>query len=227
VPTDFGTLKTTVSVAIEDPSNLTFSTTVVGTFINAALSELSRIAPDYFQEDITPVADTLEYIVLSSVFGGVPQPDIEVARIELWDYVPVPPTRLYVVPRARATFAADSQGGWSNWGGTIYLPRRVWNIFDGHEADYLLRVWGYGPYPQLVADEDTTSASAEVLHALVAYCRVEVLNRLLSSRELFSQWQTRSGNADISPAGLMNSLTVAQADWKRRSGQLWRPRGQI
>jgi hypothetical protein len=40
---------------------------------------------------------------------------------------------------------------------------------------------------------------------------------LLSSRELFSQWQIRSNNTDVTPAALMNDLSLAQADWRRLS----------
>jgi len=57
----FSAFKTAVSAALRDPNNTTFDTAAVGTLIQAALAEVGRIAPEQFQEDIVPVADTLTY----------------------------------------------------------------------------------------------------------------------------------------------------------------------
>lgn len=59
--TTLSALTTLVSAYLRDTSNLTFTTTVVGELINAALVEIGRVAPIRFQEDLTPVADQLDY----------------------------------------------------------------------------------------------------------------------------------------------------------------------
>jgi len=225
--TTFGALKTAVAAALKDPSNQTFSASAIGDMVNEAISEVSRIEPMQFQEDITPVADTLEYIVLSDMFSAEAQPEIEIARVELWDGGETPNKRLYVVEPASAGLVADSQTGWLIWGGTLYLPRYVWSSFNGHEDTYLIRVWGYCPYQQCTTDDEVVNMTAEPMFAVQTYARLIGLERLLSERELFSQWQTRSGNTDISPAALMNALGIARDEWRRRSRALSRLRSAV
>jgi hypothetical protein len=224
--TTLGALKTEISAAVRDPDAKTFDDSTLTRLANSALAEVGKYLPEMFQEDITPLADTLEYPLRSDDFAA-PVAEIEVARVELWDGSTTPATRLAVVPAASAGYVADSEVGWSNWGGTLSIPRRVWSVVDGHEADYLYRVWGYSPYVALAADNDSCNLSTDGYWAVVAYAKVEALDRLVGDRVLFTQWQTRSGNTDISPAGLMNDLTYARADWRQRSRGLLRLRAQV
>lgn len=62
--------------------------------------------------------------------------------------------------------------------------------------------------------------SSALTAALVAYARKEGMERLNMSRELFTQWQTQSNNSDVSPAALMNALTLARDEWRRLSRKL-------
>jgi hypothetical protein len=57
--TTFAQFKVEVARDLMDPSNLTFSDTVCGDLANAALAEVGRLAPARFQQDITPIANTL------------------------------------------------------------------------------------------------------------------------------------------------------------------------
>lgn len=226
--TTFANLKTEVAQALRDPSNKTFLDADVGDLVNVALAEVGRILPVHFQEDIDPVADTLEYDVQSTVFSGI-APEVEIARVELWDETNTPHTRAMVVPPASAGYAADSQSGWSNWGGKLYIPSFVFNIVDGNEANYSYRLWGYRPYAQMSSDSDVFegSAVAEAKWAVVQYATLEGLTRLVSERDLFTQWQTRSGNSDVSPAALMNSMNLARDTWRRKSRELYRLRAVV
>lgn len=225
--TTFGALKTEVSAAIRDPDGKTFDTTAVGRLINSALSEVGRVLPRQFQEDITPVEDELDYIVLSDDFAAEANPDIEVARVEVWDGSQTPPRRVTLVEPASSGFATDSQSGWTLWGGTLSIPNYIFAYVDGHEADYLYRVWGYSPYPAPDSDDDVIDVSTDAYWAVVAAAKVEAIDRLVGDRTLFTQWQTRSGNSDISPAGLMNELTYARDDWRRKKRELLRLRASI
>ncbi len=223
----FAVLKTAVASAVRDSGYDTFLEAEVGDFVNAALSEVGRISPEQFHESITLVADTLEYTLLSGTFD-VAVPEIEVARVELWQNVTDgPDQRLAVVHPASRAWSADSQSGWVNWGGVLYLPHSVWSLFDGNEATYYLRVWGYAPFAELVIDADVANVSVEQKYATIAFARIEALERLNADRELFSQWQTRAGNSDISPAGLMNMLSIARDDWRRRKRELLRLRSAV
>lgn len=221
-------LKTAVAQALRDPFARTFDDANLSDIVNASLVEIGRIAPEQFHESITIVADTLEYVVRSSQFGGVAVPEIEVARVELWEsVVDEPDKRLMTIPPAARAYSMDTQGGWINWGGTLYLPRSVWSAFDGNEATYYLRVWGYSPFPALTLDEDIATLSNEQKWALIDYARLEGLERLNADRELFTQWQTRAGNTDVSPAGLMSMLSAARDNWRRKKRELLRLRSAV
>jgi hypothetical protein len=62
--------------------------------------------------------------------------------------------------------------------------------------------------------------SHELETAMRSYCRVEALRRLIVERDLFTQWQTRSNNTDVSPAALMNGLAQAEESWRRTERRL-------
>ena len=202
-----------VSRDLRDTSNLTFSTTEVTDMINAAIAEIGRFAPARFQSDLTPVADALSYPVPSS---ATTVPEVELISVELWDYSLTPPHPRALVNPISAEYTQYSQAGWRLWDGTLYLPNWVPVYLKGKESTYKIRVWGYAPYPA-VGTGGSLTLSNEKEWALRVYCRIQAMERLLSSRELFSQWQIRSNNTDVTPAALMNDLSLAQADWRRLS----------
>lgn len=225
--TTYGVLQDELQEALRDPDARTFTATDIGRMVNMAVAEVGRIQPEMFQEDIDLVADTLSYVLRTNEFGGSPVPEIEVSRVELWKTTDTPNTRYYTVPPASDGYAHDSQAGWSNWGGTLYIPNYVHSLVDGHETDFLLRVWGYSPYVEMTADDDVFNGGVEAKWAVVSYGRVEGLERLLYDRDLFTQWQTRSGNSDISPAGLRSNLMSAREDWRRYSRAITRLRARV
>jgi hypothetical protein len=213
----FSALKTAVSRDIRDPGNDTFSTVDVGDLINAALAEVGRIAPYQFIEDITPIADVLAYQLQTGAFGD-PTPEIQVTRVEVWDAAYTPHRILYTLLPASAAYVNSSAAGWEVWGGILYLNNDVEEFLE--PARHVLRVKGYRPYKTLVGDGDVNSASPELEAAMRVYCRVEALQRLAFSRDMFTSWQVSSSNTNVTPASLMNSLSLAQADWERRSKKL-------
>lgn len=145
-------------------------------------------------------------------------PEIELVRVELWDYAQTPPKALALVAPADGEYSNYSDVGWKVWDGILYLPRPTVQFLA--TGEYIIRVWGYGPYSPLILDEDLVGLSNEREMALRAYCRVEALQRLVAERDLFSQWQTRSDNKDMTPAALMNGMNLAMDDWRRRSRQI-------
>ena len=217
--TTLATLRTAVSRALRDPSLVTFVAADVLDLINAGMAEIGRIAPQRFQEDLALVANAMEYQLLK-VGASVPIPEIEVMRVELWDVTTTPDTPLARVLPADAEYVNYSAAGWKVWDGVLELPRWVPVHVAGSESNYLIRVWGYAPYTPLVTDSDVVGLSNEREEALKVYCLLESLRRLNADRSLFAQWQTRSGNTDVSPAALMNGLAVAQAEWNRKARQM-------
>lgn len=217
--TTFAELKTAVSTDLQDPSNGVFDLATVGDLINAGINEVGRIAPQMFRENITPVADQLTYVLRSATFGGAAIPEIELISVEVWDGSTTPMTRLKHLQPVAGEYVNDSQNGWRVWGGSLELPNSVVDFID--PVNYLIRVWGYSPYPLLVDDADVIATSPELTQAVRDYCYIESLKRLIGSRVLFTQWQTRTNNTDVSPAGLMNDLTIAQAAWRQKSRALY------
>jgi len=225
--TTFGALKTRIGTILQDPNGRTFTDGMLEELIYDALSEVGRIAPEQFTEDLTPVAYQMTYPLRSSDFSSVLQPEIEVMRVEIWDATTQPETFIMKVEPASTQFDKGGDGGWYTWGGSLYLPSRIVNGLVGYEADYVIRVWGYSPYVEPVADADVIDVTRRVEQALIWYCRYAALELLLANRNLFSQWQARSGNTDMTPAGLMNEKNIALSEWRARSRSIERLRSEV
>ena len=225
--TTYGELKTRVATVLQDPSAKTFTEALVEELVQSALVEVGRIAPEQFTEDLTPVANQLTYAVRSDDFDGEAVPEAEVMRVEVWDPTQDPERFIFAVQPAATEFARGGDSGWSMWGGQLTLPTRVVSGLIGYESQYVVRLWGYSPYVQPVDDSDVIGVSKEVEQAMVWYIRLEALEMLLASRDLFTQWQTRSGNVDMTPAGLMNQKSIAEQAWMRRSRAIQRLRSEV
>jgi len=208
--TTFADIRTEVAEALRDPDKQTFTDPQLKGMVNRAQAEIGRFAPRRFQEDISPTAGDLTYPLQFGIFGAA-VPEVEVLRVELWrDNEPY--SRL--VP-ADSEYAAWSDAGWKVWDGVLEMPFYVLTAIAGDETSYLFRVWGYAPYPPLVNDADILLLSNEREQAIVTACRIEATKMLLNERELFTQWQAGANNTDITPASLMNSLSVLNDEWRR------------
>jgi len=212
--TAFSALQTNVSRDLADPSRLTFDVDAVKDFIQQGLSEIGRISPQEFQEDITPVAGQLKYLLRSADFSSVPVPEIRLVRVEVWDDTPA--FRFSVKSKAGQP-SRYSNSGWEVWNGSIEIPAWVESYVQTTDS---IRVWGYSPYPPVVNDADVIPVSADLELAIRTFCRVQALRKLTSSRVLFKQWQARSNNTDVSLAMLNSDLQVAEQDWRRLSREL-------
>lgn len=214
--TTYGELQTKVSRALRDEGNRTFSAEVIKDMIQAGWAEIDRIAPQRFMEQITPVDDTLSYTLRTAYFDQAVD-EIEVYRVEVWDTSTTPeqPFRFVEPAAAHPTGLSYSQAGWYLWGGILYLPNRVVDLID--PLTHVVKVWGYSPWPAVTDDADVLPFGKALEEAITLYTFIEAARRLLANRTLFTQWQTRSNNTDVTPAALMNDLNMAQDDWRRKS----------
>ena len=222
--TTFGTLKTRVSALLQDPDLKTFTEPMTEDLILAALAELGRIAPEQFTEDLTPVANQLTYPLRNADFNSALVPEIELVRVEVWDASQSPEAFIYSVPKS--SFGSGADSGYYVWNGNLTLPTRTVKNLVGYEADYVIRVWGYSPYVAPDSDGDVIDVSTEVEQAMLDFIWYEALKQLVGSRNLFTQWQTRSGNTDMSPAALMSERNYAGEEWRRKSRAIARLRGR-
>lgn len=143
--------------------------------------------------------------------------EIEVSRVEIWTTNQGVPSPSRLVPRPGSSRIQYSEVGWRLWGGVLELPFRYVNAFSSND---FIRVWGYAPYDALVDEEQVTDLTAELEWAVMVYCDLLGYRRLMADRNLFTQWQTRANNTDISPAGLMNMMNLAENSWQRKARQL-------
>lgn len=224
--TTLGEFKNRVGVVLQDPDQKTFTTALVEELTHAALTEVGRIAPEYFTEDIQPVAYQIAYPLRSADFASAP-PEIEVMRVEVWDTSTLPDTFISKLQPAAHNTSGGQDSGWYVWNGSLYLPTRAVSGLIGFESQYVIRVWGFSPYAQPVVDDDVISVSSDVEQAMVWFIRLEAIDLLISSRDLYTQWQTRSGNTDVSLAGLYNQRSIAEQAWQRRSRAIQRLRSEV
>lgn len=214
--TAYSALQTLVSRDLSDPDRQTFDVDAVKDFIQQGLSAIARVAADQFQEDLAPLADTTSYLLRSDDFGAVPVPEIRLVRVEVWRGLP---SRFAFKIKAKAGQPSrDSLAGWEVWNGSLELPN--WVVDAISTTTDTLRVWGYSPYPPIVDDADVVPVSAELEQALRVFCQVEAMRRLIGSRVLFKQWQTRSNNTDVTLGALNSDLQVADEQWRRLSRAL-------
>jgi hypothetical protein len=212
--TTFAGLRTAIARDLRDPDLKTFTDNDIKDLVNGALATIGRIAPRRFQEDIVPVLNQMEYQLLSTDFS-LACPEIEIVRVEVWDATQTPNMPIGKMASLAGAVSSFSNEGWRVWDGVLEVPYWFPIYVSGSEDDYLIRVWGYAPYVPLDADEDVCPLSNEREWALRSHCSVVALQRLSMERDLFSQWQTRSGNSDVSPAALLSALNVAQEEWRR------------
>jgi len=213
-------LKTRLARDLRDTSNKTFDATTLGDLINSGIVEVGRISPMQFRDRIFPSANTLSYDLGTAI--AIPKYNnndkIEVMRVELWNDDPViPELRSVFAPRS-AEYANHPEAGWSVWNGKLYITRRQYDLIN-IDTDSIV-VYGYAPWRTLANDLDEFAEngySPDVEHAALLYARIEAIKRLLVERDLFTQWQTKSGNSDVTPAALMNGLALLEEDWRRKS----------
>lgn len=178
----------------------------------------------------SPVDITVDYTATTSYrrLGSEDAiPEIEVVRVEVWDPTQSPDRFVMSIPPASKQPMSGMDAGWSVWGGILTVPTRIAASMDQYLDQYVYRVWGYSPYLMPVADADVIAVSREVEQAMLWFIRLEAVELLLGSRDLFTQWQTRSGNTDVTPAQLMNQKSMAEQAWTRKSRAIQRLRAEV
>lgn len=222
----FGELKTRISDSLLDPDRRTFTEAMVEEMVFRALSEVGRIVPEQFVEDLTPVAYQMTYTPRFDEFAAA-IPDIDVQRVEVWAATEDPERLVGQIPSAYVQPVAGMDSGWYMWAGVLYIPARWVDALVGYESLYVIRIWGYSPYVEPTEDEDVIAMGREAQNAVIMYVHLEALRMMLNDRNLFTQWQTRSGNTDTSLAGLANEKNIALSEWRSYSRSIARLRSQV
>lgn len=207
----FSAMVTALAAELRDPSNLTFDATALGAFIDEGVAEVGRLAPAMFQQDITPTADTLVYTLQNG------DPEIEVKKVELWDASTTPDTFVLLVPPISGEYTPQSNVGWACWNGSLYIPNGLEALID--ITVHLIRVWGYGPYAH-VSGTTELPMSTELEYAVRTYAKMQAIESMVQQRNLFTQWQSTAQNQDITPAQLLQQLTMARANWERIASKI-------
>lgn len=194
VPTSFSG-----SITIPDDGSVAFIRVVLTAYSAGAWASDQL----YAFEDISVTEENSSLIATNALDS------VEIVRVEVWSTDYDPPQKVGIISRGRG----DSESGWEWWDGRLNIPYR-W-LGSLNTAIHYLRVWGYAPYSKLTAATQVTDLSFELEQAVMEYAGLQALEKLNRERELFSQWQTRTGNTDMSPAGLMSALAQARENWRR------------
>lgn len=158
-------------------------------------------------EDISLLEQSEAQLVSSTA-----RTEIEVMRAEIWDSSTEPESMALVIPTKRSAPISSSEGGWSFWGGRFYIPNWVEAQID--PSTQFIRVFGYAPYDRLRTDAQVTDLSDELEFAVLQRAMIEGIRRLVASRALFTQWQTRNNNTDVTVASLMSDLSTHLQEWR-------------
>jgi len=142
---------------------------------------------------------------------------IEVSKVELWDVTDGVPYPVMSVHRPGFSRSDFGEVGWRIWGGVLELP---FGLIQSLSTSAFIKVWGYAPYDKLIEDTQVTDLSDELEWAVLLYCDMLGTRRLWNDRSLFTQWQTRSNNTDVTPAQLAGRLNAAEQAWLRKERQL-------
>lgn len=187
------------SIVVPDDGTVAFIQVV----LRAHTESLNTATETFAFENINVTEDATSGVATNALAS------IEVMRVEIWSTDYDPARKIGSIDRGRG----DSESGWEFWDGDLRIPYR-WLARLNTSTNYL-RVYGYAPYDKLTSATQVTDLSFELEQAVMEYVHVQALERLTFERDLFTQWQTRSGNTDISPAGLMSALTQARDAWRR------------
>lgn len=158
-------------------------------------------------EDISVLEQSEAQLVSSTA-----RTEIEVMRAEIWDSSTEPERMSMVIPSKRSAPISSSEGGWYFWSGRFYIPNWIEDQID--PATQFIRVFGYAPYDRLRTDAQVTDLSDELEFAVLHRAMIEGIRRLVASRALFTQWQTRNNNTDVSVASLMSDLSTHLTEWR-------------
>lgn len=217
-------LRAEIARSVRDESSKTFDVDDLNDIVNEALTEVSLAAPHMFQEDVALVANTLGYIVQAADFP-TGNADIDLVQVEIWDTTQTPNQPIKFMQAASAQpISGTTDAGWRMWNGLLEIDWNTWHAFiQDQETTRVMRVWGYAPWPPMDTTNDNAivPVSGSLLQALLICARFLAFERLMSSRALFTQWQTQANNTDVSLAGLNAIFTTAQERWKRKQRQIY------
>ena len=201
----FATLLVTLATELRDPSNLVWSSTMLGRFINKALMDVGRVAPAQFAEQVNATTDALEYTLTNGSEW------VEVTRVEVWDVAASPDAFVRLLRPLSNEYNIQTPTGWFVWIGKLYISAsQAAELVTG---THVLKVWGYAPYAE--ASGSTAMPTGEKEHAIIEGARVQAYKSLIASRNLFTQWQAQGISSDLSIAALMSELANAQDEYRR------------
>lgn len=206
--TTLSDLETTIAAALRDSAKATFAASELDAMINQGIDALSSFYPkEVADSSLTISAGVFTYALPSTI-----------TRVFRADIYTSAGSYRFTMPKA-IEVTEGPNSGWETHGGVFYLPPSY-----TYQAGDVIRLYGYGGYIQLSASSATTDLDQSAIWALVAFCQNKAFGRLAMDRGLYQQWQTESGNSDVSLAALASAREQARREWRDEMQRLRRMR---
>lgn len=197
-------LRASVLRDLRDPNGATFTANEVDDLLFISIVEVGRIYPKEDVRELTVASDYQRQIACdaASLFR------VEVIR-----------DGRVVAAVPYNTHENTAEGGWDLHGGNLFLP---WFVSGGLLTDDspTVRVWGYWERDQFTGDSDTLDGDAETEFAVRTFSVLNGYQRLQNDRLLFQQWLTNTGNTDVSPNQLSQTVDLYQRQWSEARNRL-------
>lgn len=198
-------LRTAVARDLRDSGFSTWSQSEIDDLVNLGIDEVSEVYPREVVDSASSISAGVKTYDLATDFTNI-------YRIDIYSTT----TFRFTIPHG---IGAGPNSGWELHGGILYLPPSV--TFTAGET---LRAFGYARYVQLDAASSTTEMDARAIWGVRQFARSEGFQNLIADRTQFQQWQTASGNTDVTAIALAQLAANAQRRWDRARQRLRRMR---
>ena len=181
---------------LRDPEGKTISVDEATDLVRMAIIEVSSVYPKEATDVITLEAGTYRYPTLVQ----------EPFRVEL-----VTVDGVFVIEPGDGV---DVRNGWDHFAGVLDLPQALsFSVTGNPDTTDLLRVWGYAPRIPPDLDDDVVDVDAKAERAIRLNAALTGYQRLVNDRTLYSQWNTASGNTDVTMSQLVSLAQVFSQQW--------------
>jgi hypothetical protein len=199
-------LRTYVARDLRDTGFDTWSESEVDDLVNMGIDAVGDLYPREAVDAASSISGSTKTYDLATDFTNI-------YRVDIYSSAG---TYKFTLPHG---IGEGPNSGWELHGGILYLPPSV--TFTSGDG---LRVFGYARYAQLSVSSQTTDMDATAIWGARAFARMEGFMSLIADRANYQQWQSQTGNTDVTAIAMAQLAANARRDWDRAKQRLRRMR---